>query len=90
MAELIPAWPFVVVPEEYVIVQVLQAVPTKRVLAILAHHLGAAFIALNVNAANRALLDRGIRICPKESPMLWHRRLAVSTGGVPMPSILTT
>lgn len=61
-------------------VQVLQAVPTKRVLAILAHHLGAAFISLNVNAANRALLDRGIRICPKESPRTKQMRQMFSQG----------
>lgn len=90
MAQLIPARSFVIVPEEYVIVQVLQAVPTKRVLAVLTHHLGAAFVALNVDAANRALLDGGVRIRPKEGPMLWHRRLAVSAGGLLMPSILAT
>lgn len=90
MAELIPAWPFVIVPEEYVIVQVLQTVPAKCVLAVLAHHLGAAFVALNVNAANRALLDGGVCISSKEGPMLWHRRLAVSTGRLLVPSILAT
>lgn len=88
MTELVPAWPFVIVPEEYVIVQVLQAVPTKRVLAVLAHHLGAAFVALNVNAADGALLDGGVGIRPKEGPVLWHRRRAVSTGGLLVPSIL--
>lgn len=89
MAQLIPARSFVIVPEEYVIVQVLQAVPTERVLAALTHHLGTAFVALNVDAANRALLD-GVRVRPKEGPMLWHRRLAVSTGGLLVPSILAT
>lgn len=78
MAQLIPARSFVIVPEEYVIVQVLQAVPTKRVLAVLTHHLGAAFVALNVDAANRALLDGGVRIRPKEGPKRKQTRRAQS------------
>lgn len=59
-------------------VQVLQAVPTKRVLAVLTHHLGAAFVALNVDAANRALLDGGVRVRPKEGPRTKQTRRAQS------------
>lgn len=76
-------------PKEYVIVQVLQAVPTEGVFAVLAHHLSAALVALDVNPANRALLNGGVCIRPKEGPMLWHNWL-LSTGSLPMPGILAT
>lgn len=49
-------------------IQVLEAVPAKRVLAVLAHHLSAAFIAFDVNPADWALLNGGFRACPKERP----------------------
>lgn len=49
-------------------VQVLETVPAKRVLAVLAHHLSTAFVAFNIHPANWALLDGGVCICPKEGP----------------------
>ena len=49
-------------------VQVLQAVPAKRVLAVLAHHLSAALIAFDIHPANGALLNGGVRVRPKEGP----------------------
>lgn len=70
MAELIPTWPFVVMSEENVVVQVLQTVPAKRVLAVLAHHLGAALVALDVHQADRALLNGRVRGGPEEGPVL--------------------
>lgn len=92
MAEFIPAWSFVIMSEENVIIQVLQTVPAKRVLAVLAHHLGATFVAFDVNSAHWALLNGGFCICPKEGPTLCRQddRLIVSTGDLCMPSILAT
>lgn len=75
-------------PEEYIIVQVLQAVPAKRVLAALAHHLRAAFAALDVDSADWTLLDGGFCVRPNQGPMLWHSRLTVFTGRALVPSIL--
>lgn len=92
MAELIPAWPFVIMSEENVIIQVLETVPAERVLAVLAHHLSTAFVAFDINPADWALLNGGICICPKEGAMLcWQdSRLTVSTGNFCVPSILAT
>lgn len=41
-------------------IQGLQAVPAEGVLAVLAHHLGAALVPLNINFALGAALDRGV------------------------------
>lgn len=92
MAKLIPAWPFVIMSEENVIVQVLETVPAECVLAVLAHHLSTAFVAFDINPADWALLNGGICICPKEGAMLcWQdSRLTVSTGDFCVPSILAT
>lgn len=92
MAKLIPAWPFVVMSEENVVIQVLQTVPAKRVLAVLAHHLSTAFVAFDINPAKWALLNGGVCICPNEGPVLcWQDdRLTVSTGDLGVPSILAT
>lgn len=92
MAEFIPAWSFVIMSEENVIVQVLQTVPAECVLAVLAHHLRTAFIAFNINSAHWALLNGGFCVCPKEGPTLrWQdNRLIVSTGDLGMPRILAT
>lgn len=49
-------------------IQVLQTVPAKRVLAVLAHHLSTAFVAFDINPAKWALLNGGVCICPKEGP----------------------
>lgn len=49
-------------------IQVLETVPAKRVLAILAHHLSTAFVAFDINPTNRALLNGGFCVCPKEGP----------------------
>lgn len=49
-------------------VQVLETVPAKGVLAVLAHHLSTAFIAFDINPANWALLNGSICISPKEGP----------------------
>lgn len=79
-------------PEENVIIQVLETVPAKRVLAILAHHLSTAFVAFDINPTNRALLNGGFCVCPKEGPVLCRQdnRLTISTGDFCMPSILAT
>lgn len=92
MAKLISAWPFVIMSEENVIVQVLETVPAEGVLAVLAHHLSTAFIAFDVNPADWALLNWGVCICPKEGAMLcWQDSgLTISTGDIRMPSILAT
>lgn len=92
MAQLIPAWSFVIVSEENVIVQVLQTVPAKRVFAVLAHHLGTAFVAFDINSAHWALLNGGFCICPKEGPVLgWQDDgMAVSAGDPGVPRILAT
>lgn len=78
--------------EENVIVQVLETVPAKRVFAILAHHLGTALVAFDVNPTNGALLDGGFCVCPKEGPVLcWQDNgLTISTGDLCVPSILAT
>lgn len=49
-------------------VQVLKAVPAKCVLAVLTHHLSAAFVALDTNPAHGALLNGGFCLRPKEGP----------------------
>ena len=49
-------------------VQVLKAVPAKCVLAVFAHHLSAAFVALNIYPAHGALLNGGLCLRPKEGP----------------------
>lgn len=92
MAKLISAWPFVIMSEENVIVQVLETVPAEGVLAVLAHHLSTAFVAFDVNPADWALLNGGVCICPKEGAMLcWQDSgLTISTGDIRMPSILAT
>lgn len=66
MAKLIPTRPSVIVSEENVIVQVLKAVPAKRVFAVFTHHLSTAFVALDINPAHWALLNRGVCLRPKE------------------------
>lgn len=92
MAKLIPTWPFVVMSEENVVIQVLQTVPAKRVLAVLAHHLSTAFVAFDINSAKRALLNGGVCFCPKEGSVLcWQDdRLTVSAGDLGVPGILAT
>ena len=40
-------------------IQILEAVPAKRVLAVLTHHLSTAFVAFDVNPAHWALLNGG-------------------------------
>lgn len=92
MAELIPTWPFVIMSEENVIIQILEAVPAKRVLAVLTHHLSTAFVAFDINPAHWALLNGGFCLCPKEGPMLcWQdHRLTLFTGDLCVPSILAT
>lgn len=57
VAQLVPAGAFVVMDQEEVIVQGLQAVPAEGVFAVLTHHLGAAFVPLNVHLAPGAALD---------------------------------
>ena len=49
-------------------IQILEAVPAKRVLAVLTHHLSTAFVAFDVNPAHWALLNGGFCLCPKEGP----------------------
>lgn len=90
MAELIPTRPFVIMSEENVIVQVLEAVPAKRVLAVLTHHLSTAFVAFNINPAHWALLNGGFCLRHEEGPVLcWQdARLTVSAGDLCVPSIL--
>lgn len=92
MTKLIPAWPFVIMSEENVIIQVLETVPAERVFAVLTHHLSTAFIALDVNPAHRTLLNGSLSICPKERPLLCghDERLVVFAGDPRMPSILAT
>lgn len=92
VAELIPTWPFVIMSEENVIVQVLETVPAECVFTILTHHLCTAFIAFNVNPAHWALLNGGFSICAKKGPALSGQgeRLAISAGDIFMPSILAT
>lgn len=92
MAQLIPTWPFVIMSEENVIIQVLETVPAEGVLTVLAHHLGTAFIALDVHPAHGALLNWGFGICPKERPAFRGQGegLAISTGDIRMPGLLAT
>ena len=49
-------------------VQVLKAVPAKRVFAVFTHHLSTAFVALDINPAHWALLNGGFCLRPKEGP----------------------
>lgn len=49
-------------------IQVLETVPAKRVLAVLAHHLSTAFVAFDINPTNWALLNGRFCVCPKEGP----------------------
>ena len=49
-------------------VQVLEAVPAKRVLAVLTHHLSTAFVAFNINPAHWALLNGGFCLRHEEGP----------------------
>lgn len=90
VAKLIPTRPSVIVSEENVIVQVLKAVPAKRVFAVFTHHLSTAFVALDINPAHWALLNRGVCLRPKEGSMLcWQDAgLTVPAGDFCMPSIL--
>lgn len=60
MAQLVSAGPLVVMDQEEVVVQGLQAVPAEGVLAVLAHHLRAAFVTLDVDFALGAALDGGV------------------------------
>lgn len=90
VAQLIPAGPPVIVSQEDVIVQVLEAVPAERVLAVLTHHLRAALIAFDVHPAHGARLNGGFCVHAKEGPMLcWQGNgLAVSAGAIRMPRVL--
>lgn len=63
-------------------VQVLETVPAKRVFAILAHHLGTALVAFDVNPTNGALLDGGFCVCPKEGPRNKMDEKLLGGGGV--------
>lgn len=49
-------------------VQVLEAVPAERVLAVLTHHLRAALIAFDVHPAHGARLNGGFCVHAKEGP----------------------
>lgn len=60
VAQLVSAGPLVVMDQEEVVVQGLQAVPAEGVLAVLAHHLRAAFVTLDVDFALGAALDGGV------------------------------
>lgn len=63
-------------------VQVLETVPAKRVFAILAHHLGTALVAFDVNPTDGALLDGGFCVCPKEGPRNKMDEKLLGGGGV--------
>lgn len=92
VAEFVPARAFVVMSEENVIVQAPETEPAECVLTLLAHHLGTAFVALDVHPAHGALLNGGFGLWAKERPALRGQgeRLALSTGGIRVPSILAT
>lgn len=57
VAQLVPAGSLIIVYQKEIIVQRLQAVPAEGMLAVLAHHLGAAFVSLDVDPALGAALD---------------------------------
>lgn len=57
VAQLVPAGPFVIMDQEEVIVQGLEAVPAEGVLAVLTHHLGTPFVPLDVDLALGAAFD---------------------------------
>lgn len=62
MAQLVPAWPLIIVPQEYITIQVLQTVPAEGVFAALTQHLGTALVPLDVHTTHGALLDGQIRV----------------------------
>jgi len=67
MAQLIPAGSFIVMDQEEIIVQRLEAVPAEGVFAVLTHHLGAPFVPLDVDLALGAALDGRVVLLQFES-----------------------
>lgn len=67
VAQLVAAGSLIVVDQEEVVVQGLQAVPAEGVLAVLAHHLRAALVPLDVDSALGAALD-GRRVIVQLEP----------------------
>lgn len=67
MAQLVPARSFIVMDQEEVIVQRLEAVPAEGVLAVLTHHLCTPFVPLDVHLALGAPLDGRVVLLQFES-----------------------
>lgn len=57
VAQFVSTRPFVIVDQEKVIIQRFQTVPAESVFAVLAHHLRAALVPLDVNFTFRTALD---------------------------------
>lgn len=60
VAQFVSTGPFVIVDQEEVVIQGLQTVPAEGVFAVLAHHLCAALVPLDVNFTFRTALDRSV------------------------------
>lgn len=67
MTQLVAAGPLVIMYQEEVIIQGLQAVPAEGMLAVLTHHLCTALIPLDVHPALGATLDGCITLFHLES-----------------------
>ena len=63
----------IVMPEQKVVVERLQAIPAKDVFASLAHHLSAAFLSLDEDVTNRTAFNRR-RIQTPVGARRFHRR----------------
>lgn len=89
MAQLVLAGPLVVMPQEEVIIEGGEAVPAEDVSAALAHHLCAALVPLNRDAAPGAALDQP-RLLSRQVGQLIVRELSpeLVTGLVRMPAFL--
>lgn len=67
VAQLVPAGPFIIMDQEEVVIQGLEAVPAEGVFAVLTHHLGTAFVPLDVDLALGAALDWCVVLVQLES-----------------------
>lgn len=67
MAQLVPAGSLIVMYQQKIVVQGLQAVPAEGVLAVLAHHLCTALVSLDVDSALGAALDGRVVLFQLES-----------------------
>lgn len=67
MTQFVSARPLIIVSQEDIAIQILQAVPAEGVFAAFTEHLGTALVSLNVDATHGTLLDGSVRVTVGEA-----------------------